>query len=73
MNAMDDPSVAWDAHCDAREREYAALIDGKTCGDCGECEAAPDGKSAYGWCLRHEWWVLLEERVEDVECETFAA
>lgn len=71
MIPSDDPGHDWDVYCAEQEAAYAARIEGKTCGDCGRCEKSPDENTDWGFCLDVSEFVLLEESVEDIECEAF--
>lgn len=42
MMWSDDPAHDWDVYCDMQEKAYKALIQDKTCRDCGKCYVNPD-------------------------------
>lgn len=67
----DDPAHDWDVYCDMQEKAYKALIQDKTCRDCGKCYVNPDDDSAWGWCRGCDDYVLLDESAEDIDCEDF--
>lgn len=75
MIPSDDPAHDWDVYCDEQERAYKALVEGKTCGDCDNCEE-PDEKhwknpERMGYCKTVGEFVSLDDSVEQEECEDF--
>lgn len=67
----DDPAHDWDVYCDMQEKAYKALIHGKTCRDCGQCEVNPDDDSIWGWCRDIGEYVTLDDIVSEIDCEDF--
>lgn len=67
----DDPAHDWDVYCDMQEKAYKALICGKTCRDCSNCEVNPDDDSKWGWCRDIGEYVTLDDYVSEIDCEAF--
>lgn len=42
-----------------------------TCSQCLNCSITPDEKSKYGYCTDCNDWVLLDENVSLLGCETW--
>lgn len=65
---------AWDLYCDRQEREYKALIAGKTCLDCGECvKCEIEGHENIGYCREDGEFVTDDETIEEMGIECFRA
>ncbi|MBQ9041475.1 MAG: hypothetical protein IJ111_01505 [Eggerthellaceae bacterium] len=63
---------AWDSYCDRKEREYEALIKGKTCLDCDHsinCEFK--GHESVGYCKEFDEFVDDADLVSDLGCTSF--
>lgn len=71
MAWSDDPAHDWDVYCDMQERAYKALIHEKTCADCGKCDKSPDERTEYGYCREIWEYVLLDDSVEEIGCDTY--
>ena len=67
-----EPHEWWDRYTEREEERYAALSDGKTCLDCGNCvksEKHPD----EGFCTDCMEFVSGDETVAEMGLECFAA
>lgn len=63
---------SWDLYCQRQEEEYAALIEGATCLDCGHCIRCDlKGHEDIGYCREYGEWVTSEDSPESTECEVF--
>ena len=72
MLASSDPSRDYDAYQDARERDYAERIEGRTCMDCANCKQ-PDFeyKGQLGWCPMSDEFVYPWDTPANSECGAF--
>lgn len=62
----------WDLHCHRQEEEYAALISGATCLDCGHCLGCTvEGREDIGYCRMGGEWVTSEDTPRSMDCEVF--
>lgn len=67
-----EPHNWWDAYTERKDAEYAALIAGKTCLDCGKCvrsERHPD----EGFCTEDKEFRTEDDRPLELGMECFAA
>jgi len=63
---------SWDLHCQRQEEEYAALIHGATCLDCGHCVVCDvRGHENIGYCRMYGEFVSDASTPRDLECEDF--
>jgi len=63
---------SWDLHCQRQEEEYAALIDGAACLECGHCiRCTLEGHEDIGYCRMDGDWVTDEDTPRSMGCEVF--
>lgn len=63
---------SWDLRCQRLDEEYAALIYGATCLDCGHCARCDlEGYEDIGYCRMDGEWITDQDTPQSMECEVF--